>query len=212
MRGLGLLIVFVAGCGSPPPETVVAAPAPPDLPEPAPRTVERATHVARFLDEELDECDDIGRTYVIAPGVTWEPPPNPFSAGVASMASTDGPGVRTMELAQSCAAAFAGRVQLASCTYTDEAGAAADHGLDAGPDAAPSGTGVSSTITAGFYRFATALDDDHLMIECLGSHGSWWAVAHDSPEYEDARLRFHAAGALDRADRAQRELDRLRRR
>lgn len=206
MRRLDVLVVLVAfyGCSSAPsaeepqPDTTAASPtavAPePEPAPPAPRVVSQRSHVATFVDDELDECVEFGLDWTIEPGVEFEPPSLP------EMSTESGsPRQRMVELRRPCSEQFAGRTVLATC------------GLIETRTSAPTGTQVPEGVTLVFrmgqtnYAFAHALADDRRMRECMESGGEWVAVPEDSPEYRRASVEYHAA-------EAQRAVERFRRR
>jgi len=143
--------------------------------------VTRTGHVATFIDDVLDECTDVEIASTVPPELPeWEPPEPPLPA------SSDN---RT-RIARPCGEQFSGRTVLATCSATLS-------------DAEPDEDGVTSraTLNSRYYRFATALENDHFMRTCMTAGGNWWAVADDSTEYTRARLDFHTR-ELERASKS----------
>jgi hypothetical protein len=82
-------------------------------------------------------------------------------------------------LASTCAGGFKDRQVLATCTTEQKAGA--------------------GTLTAveRHYLFDTSLADDKRMRQCLGDHGKWDALAHDSEEFKKEERDAHVRDAQD---------------
>jgi hypothetical protein len=181
---IAVAVGAIAACGSPhsdaPPAPSEAPPplptsvAPEPAPAPAPRVVRQEHRVATFVADELDECVEWTRVYTIPPELPdWVPPPLEVP--------TDSPGAEVVVIHRPCDEQFAGRTNLATCGLVQRGAA----------DSEPRVQTLVGLVQQN-YRYATALDDDRRMRECMELGGDWGAVAEDSPEYRHARLEFHA--------------------
>jgi hypothetical protein len=195
MRASYLLLLLIAvGCGShdappdagsppPPSSTALEAPVQPPPPPPEPTIVTQGQYYAVFLGDELDRCIERTRRYEIPFGVAWAPrdlaPIEPVPEG------------RVIELATDCASSFEGRTVLASCDGSSDL--ASYDGLDAGIGEPPSGVTMIESVTSRNYRFATALENDVRLEECLAMQHRWTAVPDTSPEFARARSHAHVS-------------------
>jgi hypothetical protein len=149
-----------------------------------PRTKRYEASLAGFRNDALEECVDLSVDIELAPesDAGW-PKEDPTKNYAAAMAKSPGKGRQITILEERCAAQFADRSALATCTIRN--------------GTSDAGISTETQLLASYYGFASVGLDDNSMRDCFSAKGKWAAIPRDSDEWRRAKLE-HSSNAARR--------------